>query len=299
VIRLPDYPKPIAEYKPEAQLLLGKPCYVQEKFDGSQFTFAFLEGQYYARSRGQQIDLENPNELFRPAIEYTRELCEGGKLPAGLIFRGEAICRPKHNSLKYDRIPTGGFILFDVQEAITGSFWNPWGFTTISGLEYAPLVAGTVEEPLVFLTRSAMVDWASEYAQRQSLLGGAIEGYVFKEYNSSPDRAVVKVVRDEFKELHRGNEEYLKVGPRNGLDKVLAKLAGPARYTKALSHLRERGEYENSMRDMPKLMQELNADLDSDNAEIRELLWEVFGKEIKRQLGGGLALWYKDQLRAQ
>lgn len=298
MIRLPEYPKPIAECKPEAQLILGKPCYVQEKFDGSQFTFGYIEGKYYARSRGQQIDVEHPNALFLPAIEHTRALCESGQLRPGLLYRGEAICRPKHNTLKYDRAPAGGFILFDVQDALTNEFWEPAGHCQWP-LEYAHTVGGTVLEPLVFLTRSAIIDWASERAQMQSQLGGAVEGFVFKEYSASPERAIVKVVRDEFKELHKSNEEYIRTGPRNGLDKVLAKLGGPARYTKALSHLRERGECANAMQDMPKLMQELHTDLEADNAEIRDLLWDVFGKEIKRQLGGGLALWYKDQLRAQ
>ncbi len=295
MIRLPEYTKPIAEYKPEAQLILGKPCYVQEKFDGSQFTFAHLEGNFYARSRGQQIDVDNPNELFRPAIEGARALIASGALPKELIYRAEAFKGPKHNSLKYDRAPHNNFVLFDVQNPATGDYWDPNGFMSLGpGVEYGAALAYN----LVFTLRSELVEWAAEHSQRQSQLGGAVEGFVFKEIQRrTGDRAIVKVVRDEFKELHKSNEEYNRVGSKSGLDKVLARLAGPARYMKAVSHVRERGELKNAMQDMPALMKEINLDLDADNADIQALLWEVFGKEIKRYLGGGLALWYKDQLR--
>lgn len=297
MIRLPEYTKPVAEYKPEAQLILGKPCYVQEKFDGSQFTFGYLEGKFYARSRGQQIceELGIP-DLFAEAFLNAKALCEDERLPPNMLFRCEAICKPKHNSLKYDRIPQYSFIVYDIQDAVSNEFMPPAEVEQLLGgvCEFAPTLGVF---PDGFVLRSQLCDYLDANQHRLSKLGGAIEGYVFKELSPHPERAIVKLVRDNFKELHAGNPDWERTGNKTGLEKVMQKLAGPARYTKALAHLKERGESEGSMRDMPKLMKELHSDLDSDNAEIRELLWEVFGKEIKRQLGGGLALWYKDQLR--
>ena len=296
MIRLPEYSKPVAEYKPEAQLILGKPCYAQEKFDGSQFTFAYIEGQFYARSRGQQMAANMVPELFASTYEAAKGLCETGKLAPNLLYRCEAFKGPKHNTLKYDRAPKHGFVVYDVQDAITQQFWTCDQLITLWEVCEQ---AAFEETELVFTTRAELVEWAAAHAYKQSRLGGAVEGFVFKEHSSSPDRACVKVVRDEFKELHKSNEEYSRTSSKSGLDKVLAALAGPARYTKALSHAREAGLLKGAMQDMPTLLQEVNADLDADNADIQQLLWDVFGKEIKRYVGGGLALWYKSMLREQ
>ncbi len=296
MIRLPEYPKPVAEYKPEAQLILGKRCYVQEKFDGSQFTFAYIEGEFQARSRGQQIVMDTIPALFQASVDGARALCESGELAPNLLYRCEAFKGPKHNTLLYGRAPLNGFIIYDVQDALTNEFWGPKQLASLPQVvEYAP----ALETELTFTLRSDLIEWAAERAQGQSKLGGPIEGFVFKEHSPNPERAIVKVVRDEFKELHKGNEEYIRTGSKSGLDKVLARLAGPARYAKAVSHAQERDELKHGMQDMPVLLQEVHKDLDSDNADIKEVLWDVFGKEIKRHIGGGLALWYKDMLRNQ
>lgn len=299
MIRLPEYNKPVADYKPEAALILNKPTYVQEKLDGSQFTFAYIEGNFYARSRGQQLSEDvGIADLFANAYLSAKELCLDGILPPGFLYRCEAFKGPKHNSLKYDRAPKHGFVVYDVQSALNNHFVVPVEMSDMldGKVEYVKVIG---QWPEGLKLRSELVDFLDANQNSTSMLGGPIEGFVFKEYSCSPDRAVVKVVREQFKELHALNEEYIKIGPTNGLERVMEKISGPARYLKALSHLRESGASEGSMRDMPKLLNELHADLDSDHGEIKDLLWQVFGGQIKKNLGKGLALWLKDQLRAE
>lgn len=72
---------------------------VEEKVDGSQFSFRKNEdGSWSARSKGRALVDGNIQKLFIPAIDTFKGLMP--KLIPGLVYRGEAICKPKHNTLE-------------------------------------------------------------------------------------------------------------------------------------------------------------------------------------------------------
>jgi hypothetical protein len=111
--------------------LLKHEVNVEEKVDGSQFSFGLVEasdvdvfypyqGDYRGfsnlalkiRSKGCVMHIDAPEKMFNHAAATVRELAD--QLIPGWTYRGEFLARPKHNALAYDRVPKGNIILFDV-----------------------------------------------------------------------------------------------------------------------------------------------------------------------------------------
>jgi len=84
------------------------------------------------------------------------------------------------------------------------------------------------------------------------------------------------------------------------VERLIDTLRTPARWNKAVQHLRERGEIEDSPRDIGKLMKEAQADVEKECMElIAEKLAEWAMPQIRRGVVRGLPEWYKDQLVAR
>jgi hypothetical protein len=107
--------------------LLTVPHVIEEKVDGSQFSFGLLpvvepEGalmrevpgvyELKVRSKGAVMNPDAPEKMFTKAVESVKERLH--LLTPGWTYRGEYLAKPKHNTLCYDRVPTGHVILFDV-----------------------------------------------------------------------------------------------------------------------------------------------------------------------------------------
>src|SRR5277367_1581630 len=84
---------------------------IQEKVDGSQFSFGLRDGVVCCRSKGVQIHTEDPG-MFKAAVETA--LGRKDVLREGWTYRGEFLGKPKHNILPYQRVPRHGVVLFDV-----------------------------------------------------------------------------------------------------------------------------------------------------------------------------------------
>ena len=118
---LPSYPKILQVGGSGTKELLDGEVIVQEKVDGSQFSFSVTPNGLMYRSSGQIVNPDCCDKIFKPTIQHFENLrvkIFSRLLNAeGLIFRGEAFCRPRHNSLTYEYVPRGNFVLFDVQLA--------------------------------------------------------------------------------------------------------------------------------------------------------------------------------------
>lgn len=171
---------------------------IEEKIDGSQFSFKRTsETDYIAKSKGAILGGDT-QALFKPAMETMVRLLP--ELKIGWTYRGEAICRPKHNTLQYGRTPAGGVILFDVDDGLENylSREEKEAEAARLGLEIVPILfRGVVES---FETFKSLLD-------RDSYLGGCrIEGFVVKNYNLFTQDKKVKMgkfVSEAFKEKHR------------------------------------------------------------------------------------------------
>ena len=103
---LHSYSSPLQLGHREAARLFDGVVVVEEKVDGSQFSFGrFWEGNdlnLRCRSKGATLNVNAPDKMFARAVETAQELA----LTPGWTYRAEYLAKPKHNALAYDRTPT-------------------------------------------------------------------------------------------------------------------------------------------------------------------------------------------------
>ena len=140
---------------------------VEEKIDGSQMSIRMSdEGEVECYSKRQKLNTEIPNKNFKVAVEFAKTL--QGSLHSDWTYRGEAVCKPKHCNLKYDRIPTGGFILFDID--------TPEGNLKRNGLEEVAKAIGFEVVPCLYkgpLPKEGILNMLSSFLDNESCLGGS------------------------------------------------------------------------------------------------------------------------------
>lgn len=274
-----------------AELLLDVVT-VEEKIDGSQFSFGVFNGELRCRSKGQQLVVDAPEKLFQEAVETAKKLAP--KLIDGWTYRAEYLKKPKHNVLAYDRTPRDHLIIFDV--CVGEEDYLLYGMKAIEaeriGLEVVPLIYGG-------LISSA--DDVFTMMDRTSILGGQkIEGAVIKNYNRfGPDKKVLlgKHVSEAFKEVHSKNWRDTHPNSRDVLTVLCEQHRSVARWRKAVQHLKERGELTGTPRDIGKLLKETQVDVIAECAgDIKEILYKWAIPHITRASIRGLPEWYKEEL---
>lgn len=274
-----------------ADLLLD-PVTVEEKVDGSQFSFGRFGEELKCRSKGQQIVIEKPEALFTKAVETAQALFP--ILRDGWTYRAEYLQKPKHNALAYDRIPARHLILFDISpsEEVYLTYAEKKVEADRLGLEIVPLM---------FEGMVTSADQVFGFLDRVSCLGGQkIEGVVLKNYKRfGPDKKVLlgKHVSEEFKEVHK--RDWKSSNPLAGdvLQLLCDQYHTKARWNKAIQHLKERGEIDGTPRDIGKLLTEVQSDIRAEcESEIKEQLFKWAIPKITRAAIAGLPEWYKDRL---
>lgn len=286
------YPSTFNLGHPNLSELFSDPIIVEEKIDGSQFSFGVFDGQIKVRSKGKEIFLENPEKMFLPAIETVQKLKD--LLRDGWTYRAEFLSKPKHNTLCYKRTPKDYLMIFDINpsEETYLEYTEKFNEATRLGLECVPLLhAG---EKLEYDAFKALL-------QRESVLGAVkIEGFVVKNYakfGRDKKALIGKFVSEDFKEKH--GVEWKKMNP--GQDDIIhligTSLKTEARWDKAIQHLRDDGKLEGSARDIGFLLKEVASDILKDSEqEIKEQLWKYAWPKIQRITVRGLPEWYKDKL---
>lgn len=277
--------------------LLLDPVIVEEKVDGSQFSFGLFdqdgERVLRCRSKGAQLNIIAPEKMFTEAVAVAQSL----DLRVGWTYRAEYLKKPKHNSLAYDRVPEKHLIVFDINSGHEEylSYAQKADECARLGLEIVPLVfEGIIENVEHF---RSMID-------RVSALGGQkVEGVVVKNYKRfGPDKKVLlgKFVSEAFKEVHAAEWKASNPTRTDIVERLIDTLRTPARWGKAVQHLRERGQIEDSPRDIGLLIKEAQADIEKECMElIAEKLAEWALPQIRRGVVRGLPEWYKDQLVAR
>jgi len=268
------------------------PVVVEEKVDGSQFSFGVFDGELRCRSRGQEIHLDGPASMFDKAIETARRLQP--LLHDGWTYRGEFLQKPKHISLAYDRVPEGHVILFDIAIAE-----EKYLTATEKLVEAGRLGLETV--PLLFEGEINSAEEVRELLDRGSILGGQkIEGIVIKNYQRfQPDGKVMmaKYVSDRYREVHGKTWKKGQTTSGDIIQQIGEQLCTEARWEKAIQHKRERGELENSPRDIGPLLNEINKDvLEECKDDIKDMLFKWAWKNLARRITSGFPEWYKERL---
>jgi hypothetical protein len=277
-------------------IMIGETVF-QEKVDGSQFSFAKLNGRLRIRSKGREIYQEAPDNMFKAGVEYVQTIQD--KLVDGWIYRSEYLCKPKHNALAYSRVPRNHIALFDIlidRETYLGH--------NALDVEAEILQVDVVPE-LFKLTGDISLAGFQELMKRESFLGGqTIEGVVVKNYGRYCEQTghvlMAKYVSEAFKEIHRGEWKASNPSGKDVLQHLINTYKTAARWEKAVYRLRDNGELENSPRDIGNLIKSVWPDIVSEcEDEIKEALWKHFSKQIARGVVSGLPEWYKQRLLQQ
>jgi hypothetical protein len=270
---------------------------VTEKVDGSQFVFGRVDGEVQCRSKGQMLYEGAVQKMFVDAFDYAHSV----DLPNETIFYGEYLQKPKHNTLKYERIPLNHIAIFGAS--------TPGG-TFISCYEELAEMAGSIGLEAVPLIYSGRIKSAADLQgllETNSYLGGVkVEGVVVKNYSrpfllgGQPIPVMCgKFVSEAFKEKHvkdwgkentaRGKWDVFKEGFRTD-----------ARWEKAVQHLRDDGALEGSPRDIGALITEVKRDIAEEERDaILKFLWSEFVPDLLRKSTAGLPEWYKTKLAEQ
>lgn len=302
---IPAFPKILTLGQRFTENLFSGPVEITEKIDGSQFNFGKLDGHTRMRSKGAEVFFEDNNKMFNKAKEFVRSIED--KLPEGVVFHGEYLQAPRHNTLAYSRVPANNFVLFGVSYGLAPDSLDHRHPSRDPAHDRALWAANFKcdQVPVLFngLARSDdRREWLMELMGRESYLGGqTAEGIVIKNYNESVmiggivvPVLMAKLVGEDFKEKHK--VEWKANNPDKLTQLAEAYNAKP-RWQKAIQRLAERGELTNSPRDIGPLLKEVNIDIaDECQGEIKDLLWNLFRKDILRIATKGLPEWYKQKL---
>lgn len=283
-----------------SRLVFGQPVYVQEKVDGSQFSFGLVQmedgsTELLFRSKGS-VFRAGGNGMFNPAVTAVTAI--QSQLPLGYTFRGEFLSKPRHNVLRYDRTPLGHIVLFDIQND-KGEFVPQTEVQVAAkfmGFDYAPIL------DYADMTEAQVLANMPSYLKHPAVLGGQIEGVVIKPASRVflPDgtQVLVKIVSDAFKEVKvdriTGNSNA------NGMDEVTARIiaryATNQRYQKAFQHLQDEGLLSGSMKDIPLIIREVQADiLKEEEQHIKDELYNAVKKDLLRGFVKDVAGWYQNR----
>lgn len=273
--------------------LLLDPILVEEKVDGSQFSFGKFPGSgLKCRSKGAEIYLDAPPKMFDLAVETVKSL--EPLLKEDWTYRGEFLAKPKHNVLAYSRVPKGNIILFDINT-------DNETYLTYEDKQEEAARLDLELVPRLFNGLLADLEVFKALLETESILGGQkVEGVVIKNYaRFGLDKKALmgKFVSEAFKEKHQKDWKTDNPTSIDVIQALIATYRVPARWAKAVQHLKEAGLLEQSHRDIGSLIKEAKADIVKEcGDEIKDTLYNWAIERILRGATGGLPEYYKEEL---
>lgn len=270
---------------------------IEEKIDGSQFSFFIKDGELICRSKGKIQEIGCPDKLFQEAIDYLKSI--KSHIPQNFVFYCEYLKKPKHNTLAYNRIPKNHLILFGIHDLTKDIFiYDRYDLSVFAHKLQIEII------PTLFEGKIKSSEELMKFLEKESILGGQkIEGIVVKNYKK--DLIVggqiipimcAKFVSEEFKEVHQ--KTWKKENTSGGKwESFKEQYRTEARWNKAIIHLKEKGELDSSPKDIGKLMKEVQTDISEEcKEEIKNFLWKQWGQELLKNAVKGLPEYYKEKL---
>lgn len=282
------YPKILTVGHKENSNIFSNPediIYIEEKIDGGNFRFTFIDDKLIFGSRTQQLtsnmgDDSNVPKDFKRVVNYVREQV-GNRSFTGLIFYGES-CHKHTLDYNWEKIPP--FLGFDVLDTKQNKFLNyddKVQLFDMINLKVVPLIdkkqANEIKE-----INDNMVPVSEYYSLTNK--DTKAEGIVFKNYDK---QIFAKYVRDEFKEANAetfgGNPKYNKQADTNDSEFVF-KYCTNARIDKIVFKLLDEG-HNLELKLMNELPKKVYQDIIEENwYEILNSGWKLDLSNIKRKL---------------
>lgn len=267
---------------------------ITEKIDGSQISFGLINGELMVRSKNQQLFLGANNGMFNLAVEKIE--AASSLLTPNFVYRGEFLMKPKHNTLAYERVPHNHIAIYDIER-------SPGTEDYLRRRDRIKEVLRIGFEPVrvFFAGPESTLEWIQNYLREESVLGGVkVEGVVVKNYSMfTEDKKVAKAkfVSAEFQEKHVQEWKVGNPTRKDIITELIESYAVPARWEKAVQHLRDDGKLEGSPRDIGNLIKETQEDLKKEEEQsIKDVLYKHFIGQILRGCVSGLPYWYKEKI---
>lgn len=286
-----QYPKIYALGSVEVAGILNGPVEVTEKVDGSQIGFGIVDGELIIRSKGSLLNQEQPTGLFRDAVAYIRSIRD--RLEPGWFYYGECLQSPRHNKLKYDRVPRHNIALYGVKDD-KGVFRKRESVVSEAD-------ALDMECVPIFGAGDYSIEELERFLEMKSFLGGEIEGLVIVS-STIPGKdspfMQAKLVRPEFKEVMRERKPKANAGDADkAVQEAFSAFCTEARWEKAIQHLREAGVISGSNSDIGPLIKEIQRDvLEEEGEYVKELLWSIFRRKFLSAVVEGFPRYYQESL---
>lgn len=280
--------------------LFNEPVLVQEKVDGSQFSFmrSSATNMISMRSHHCEVFAGSNEGMFALACATVLDLAEGPGLTPELIYRAEFLAKPHHNALVYARVPRMNLILFDIQEAKETS-----RYLSADAVREEAERLGLECVPHHGLQRVQSLGELKQWVAEPSCLGGGRrEGIVCKNYERfglDGHPLFGKYVDESFKEVARASWGRQNPGRQDILATIITRFGTSRRWEKAVEALRDAGTLQEEVQDIGPLIHQVQMDIEEECiAEIAEALYLHFKGDILRGVIRGLPQWYKDRLAA-
>jgi len=291
-----SYPKVYNLGHPAIANLFQEPVIVEEKIDGSQFSFGIFEEGLRFKTKNKEFTTANTEQMFARAVESV--LFIQPALTPGWTYRCEYLQKPRHNAITYSRVPHLNLILFDV---------NTGEETYLSRLPKQAEAdrLGLECVPLLFSGMVPGIDQFMGLLQTESILGGSkIEGVVIKNYarfgvdgKALMGKHVQPSLREENALAQKVWVAQNRKTGRDVIQRIIETYRTEVRWAKAVRHLRDDGLLENSPRDIPAVLKGVSCDIAEECKEmILEAFWKWGWPQIHRGVTKGVADWYKNQL---
>ena len=265
---------------------------VQEKIDGSQFSFGLIDGELVCRSKGKELILDAPEKMFNKAVATVKSIAH--LLHPDWIYRGEFLQSPKHNTLAYERTPVNNIMLFDID---TGN--QQYLIPLEVRLEAERIGLECV--PTFYVDEISDFEMFQSWLDSESDLGGCkVEGVVVKNYSvftQEKKAAMGKYVSEAFKEKHEKDWKVRNPTGKDVVEQLIDSYSTEARWRKAIQHKRDEGQLDGSPKDIGLLIREIPADILKDSQEeIKNALFRHFWPKIQRGVTRGFPEFYKQEL---
>jgi hypothetical protein len=268
---------------------------IEEKIDGSQFSFGVRDGVLFCNSHHCQLNIDSAG-MFQPACDYVKTIKD--RLVDGWTYRGEFLAKPHHNVLQYERIPLNHILLFDIDTDTECYLERSYKVdnAVMLGLECVPKFKLVNQH-----NAEIRADFFEELLNKESCLGGTtIEGVVIKNYSRfgiDGHCLMGKYVSEKFKEMAQRHQKKVNPSNKDTIEEIGSELCVEARWLKAVQALREQNLLEDAPQDIGKLLKQVNTDIMAECSDyIKERLYSMARRKILQRATQGLPEWYKTEL---